>query len=417
MLEARKRVGGRVLTQHIPVAGAASPISVELGAEFVHGLPQESWILMREARLPVYEIMGAHMRYAHGRLEAAVLQDDGSGEVLQRMMDWSALRPRGQDAPFTDFLEAAGIDGHAALRAVRYVEGFNAADSNLISVAALAKQQRAEAAIHSDRLFRIRNGYHQLPAHLAAGFEQAGGSLMLERVAQRIEWRRGWVIINGRDGIGQEFKLRARRAIITVPLGVLQADSIEFVPEPSHALIHARRMAMGPVIRVTLVFKSRFWREEQPFLDDLSFLFVDDDLPGTWWTAAPDPAPIITGWSGGAGNVALIRARAAARGGADALLMVCLETLSRAFDLKIARLHQMLVSWYAHDWQNDEFACGAYSYVPVGALDASDRMAEPVEHTLYFAGEHTDTTGHWGTVHGALRSGLRAANQIRIPEV
>jgi monoamine oxidase len=39
-------------------------------------------------------------------------------------------------------------------------------------------------------------------------------------------------------------------------------------------------------------------------------------------------------------------------------------------------------------------------------------MCMPVNHTLYFAGEHTDTTGHWGTVHAALRSGLRAAGQV-----
>jgi len=32
--------------------------------------------------------------------------------------------------------------------------------------------------------------------------------------------------------------------------------------------------------------------------------------------------------------------------------------------------------------------------------------------SLFFAGEHTDTTGHWGTVHAAMRSGLRAAKQI-----
>ena len=37
---------------------------------------------------------------------------------------------------------------------------------------------------------------------------------------------------------------------------------------------------------------------------------------------------------------------------------------------------------------------------------------EPVAKTLYFAGEHTDITGHWGTVHAAMRSGLRAAAQI-----
>jgi monoamine oxidase len=39
-------------------------------------------------------------------------------------------------------------------------------------------------------------------------------------------------------------------------------------------------------------------------------------------------------------------------------------------------------------------------------------MARPVSDTLYFAGEHTDTAGQWGTVHGALGSGLRAAAQI-----
>jgi monoamine oxidase len=39
-------------------------------------------------------------------------------------------------------------------------------------------------------------------------------------------------------------------------------------------------------------------------------------------------------------------------------------------------------------------------------------MSIPVAGTLYFAGEHTDTTGHWGTVHGAIRSGLRAARQV-----
>jgi uncharacterized protein with NAD-binding domain and iron-sulfur cluster len=39
-------------------------------------------------------------------------------------------------------------------------------------------------------------------------------------------------------------------------------------------------------------------------------------------------------------------------------------------------------------------------------------MATPVAETLYFAGEHTDVTGHWGTVHAAIRSGLRAAQQV-----
>jgi monoamine oxidase len=67
---------------------------------------------------------------------------------------------------------------------------------------------------------------------------------------------------------------------------------------------------------------------------------------------------------------------------------------------------------YTHDWDRDAYAQGAYSYVPAGAIDAPFAMTEPEASTLFFAGEHTDITGHWGTVHAALRSGLRAATQI-----
>jgi predicted flavoprotein YhiN len=76
----------------------------------------------------------------------------------------------------------------------------------------------------------------------------------------------------------------------------------------------------------------------------------------------------------------------------------------------LSDIRQMLSSWHMHDWQRDEYARGAYSYVHVGALDAPDKMRIPVEDTLYFAGEHTDVSGHWGTVHAALATGLAAAD-------
>ena len=67
---------------------------------------------------------------------------------------------------------------------------------------------------------------------------------------------------------------------------------------------------------------------------------------------------------------------------------------------------------HRHDWSLDPFSRGAYSYVVAGALDAPQAMTRPEAGTLFFAGEHTDITGHWGTVHAALGSGLRAAAQI-----
>ena len=71
-----------------------------------------------------------------------------------------------------------------------------------------------------------------------------------------------------------------------------------------------------------------------------------------------------------------------------------------------------LAGHHHFDWSRDPLSFGAYTWVPAGAADASAKISEPVEQTLFFAGEHTDTTGHWGTVHGALRSGLRAAANL-----
>lgn len=230
-------------------------------------------------------------------------------------------------------------------------------------------------------------------------------------IVRRIAWRRGSVEIDGVDSSGSKFSMRSKRCVITLPLAVLQAGAVDFAPSPAAILTQAGRMAMGPVVRVTLLFKSKFWQRSDPKLAHLSFLFASEELPPTWWTAEPDAAATITGWIGGP-KAALFLQRVAARGGSDALLVECLSKLARILGRSAEELRELVISCHSHDWQHDEFALGAYSYAPAGAIDASERMTEPVEQTLFFAGEHTDTTGHWGTVHGAIRSGIRAAGQI-----
>jgi monoamine oxidase len=67
---------------------------------------------------------------------------------------------------------------------------------------------------------------------------------------------------------------------------------------------------------------------------------------------------------------------------------------------------------YFHDWQSDPFSRGAYSYGKVGSDGAQQALGSPVENVLFFAGEATDVSGHNGTVHGAIASGYRAAEEI-----
>ena len=406
ILEARGRIGGRIWTRPIALEHSHLPIAVELGAEFVHGLPQETWSLIKQAGLSTVEIDGSSFWFDGSRLMAANEQRGATEGVLEDLTHWTQRHSSGSDLSFADYLKSQAVDALTARMATNRVEGFNAADQHRISVAALAKQQAAEDAIDADRLFRIEGGYAAVPNFLAEKFIAAGGTLVLEAPAKKIVWKRGAVAVETTSPDG-DLRYHSNCAVITVPLGVLQAQTIEFVPRPSEVLFHADRLEMGAVMRLTLVFKQKFWDPQ------LSFLFAPAESPPTWWTPMPNEAPVITAWAGGP-RAGLLLKLITADGDASALRDQCLATLAKIFALPLSDIRQMLSSWHVHDWQRDEYTRGAYSYVQVGALDAPDKMRIPVEDTLYFAGEHTDASGHWGTVHAALATGLEAADRIRL---
>ncbi len=404
IVEARGRIGGRIWTRSISLARSQLPVPVELGAEFVHGLPLETWSIIKQAGLSTFEIDGSSRRFENGRMLAAHESRATGERVLEEMTQWVQAHPHGGDLSFGEYLKSHAVEALAAGAAANYVEGFNAADQNRISVAALAKQQAAEDAIAADRLFRLEAGYAAIPHFLAGKFIAAGGLLMLEAPVKKIVWTRGAVSVETTRAGGAHL-CRSKRALITVPLGVLQARTIEFVPQPGEVLFNADRLKMGAVVRLTLAFKQKFWDP------GLSFLFAPGESPPTWWTPAPHAAPLLTAWAGGPKAERLLEL-VAADGDAGALRDLSLATLAKIFSLPLSDLRAMLSSWHLHNWQSDEYSRGAYSYVQVGALDAPEKIRTAVEDTLYFAGEHTDVAGHWGTVHAALAAGAAAAAQV-----
>jgi monoamine oxidase len=413
VLEARDRVGGRILT------ALAADAAIEFGAEFIHGEPPEMLALLEELGLPTYELTGANVHYTpDGSLFVEDDEDDSDQDagddpftLLERMTAWSEEHPH-EDFSFREYLSRQGIRDALASGATSYVEGFNAADASRISVRSLALQQRAEDSINGDKASHLRGGYARLPQALAARFEQSGGKLRTSTIVHAVDWSAGKVVVTLATGEA----LEADATIITLPLGVLQAGAVRFTPAPAHILEDANLMVMGQVCRINLLFRSRWWAEiasrQHEALQQLSFL-LPTERPSTgephfhvFWTGFPSLDPVLTAWSGGPAGDRF--------GGMDdhQIAHIACGDLARIFGLTQDQVLDQLVSHHSHDWRHDPFAMGTYSWVPVGAVDASERMSKPVENTLFFAGEHTDTTGHWGTVHGALRSGLRAARQV-----
>ncbi len=96
----------------------------------------------------------------------------------------------------------------------------------------------------------------------------------------------------------------------------------------------------------------------------------------------------------------------------DEIMNHAIQALARIMEVSDGELRRQLISSFTHDWQTDPFSRGAYSYAAVGGLDAAQALAQPIAETLYFAGEATNSDGYNGTVHGAIASGLRAAQEI-----
>ena len=83
ILEARDRIGGRIWTQPIALDQSQPPFAVELGAEFVHGLPQETWSLIKQAGLSTVEVDGSSLWFDGSRLVAANEQRGATEGVLE----------------------------------------------------------------------------------------------------------------------------------------------------------------------------------------------------------------------------------------------------------------------------------------------------------------------------------------------
>ena len=410
VLEARQRIGGRIFTLHDPKCQAP----VELGAEFMHGRPAEIWNPLKRRKIRTREVDGDNWCSIEGRLSPCDFFSEVDS-VLKQMDDGK------RDQSFLEFLDERCPPStnprqqHAREWAIRYVSGFNAADPSVVGVHWLVKGMRAEEEIGGHRAFRAEHGYADLIDIFRQELQNNSVSVQTSTVVEGVQWRPGHVELTV-HGPGRSGVVSAPRVLITVPLGVLQARSdekgaIRFMPElPGEKQDAIRNVVMGKVIRVTLRFRERFWadlpRGSSKTMDKMSFLLSEDDWFPTWWTYSPKKLPLLVGW-------APFQSAERLSGRNEAFVTEqAIRSLHRLLGMSVQELDALLEHAYVHDWQSDPFSRGAYSYGKAGAEDAQQALAAPVENTLFFAGEATDTAGHNGTVHGAIASGRRAAAEI-----
>jgi monoamine oxidase len=372
-----------------PEAQRNAPI--ELGAEFIHGNPPELERFAREHHLAKRAVPDEHWRINGGKFDAV---EDFWGKLGQVFEE---LPSRGRDKSYSDFLKAMR-DGPKESRALAtdFIEGFHAADPKRISALSIAKSEAVSEKINGTQQFRLVAGYGELVRIMEASASVRGARIVFGHVVSRIEWRPHRVLVSVKCG-EDHYRLEAETLILTLPLGVLQSDAVQFEPALVQKEESIRDLAMGNVVKVNLQLRGGLWPEER----DGFIHLATKDFP-TWWKFRN----VVTAWAGGP------KADELAKRSSLEVIESAMESLAEMFgvDMESARKHLEAAQY--HDWRKDPFARGAYSYVPVGATDAGRALARPVQNTLFFAGEATAQAGLQGTVHGAIESGIRAAHEV-----
>jgi monoamine oxidase len=375
ILEARDRIGGRIHTDH-----TYGP--VELGAEFIHGDQAITWAIVRAAGLATIPWGDTRLFARNGSIIPA---NDPLGAQVAALFN-AIYTSSGPEISVAQRLAAlAPPDDPAAGIVSRWLANLEGADVQRLSAPAVAREHIEST--NGATNFHLVGGYDAVPQALAAGLDIQCSSPVV-----RIAWNPAGATLTLASGV----QYQARRVIITVPLGVLQAGLPVFdppLPAPKRAAIEA--LAMGQVSKLVLWFDQAFW-------PDFTVLSTDGCI-ATWWPVETAATPTLMGYTGGPAGIAL-----ADRGEAGAIA-VALAELERLFG-PVAR-HAFRGGRLA-DWSREPWSRGAYSYTPVGAGTARADLAAPVGDVLFFAGEAGVTNGHIATVHGAIETGRRAAQEV-----
>ncbi len=391
LLEARHRIGGRVWTD------TSLGLPLDLGASWIHGIHGNPLTKLADAagaqrivtdyeNTILYDTNGMRLSEAN-RQETERLFE----ELTAQIAAW-------QNNFENDTSLQAAIDrwiadkrlSESAIRRLLFMVNTSIEHEYAADVKDLSLYWFDSAGEYSGDDVIFPGGYSQLSNFLAQGLD-----IRLGHLVQVIETDSKGVKAHTRQGI-----FHAKRAIVTLPVGVLQREAVQFIPKlPASKKKALAGLGFGVLNKVYLQFPHVFWDTNAHLLNYISA------QKGRWceWLnlAALTGAPILLAFN--AGEYGLdIEARSDKE-----IITEAISTLQIIYGKTLPAPQ----GWLITRWRRDPLSGGSYSSLRPGAdpqIYAS--LAEPVNGQLFFAGEATHSK-HPATVHGAYLSGLRAAEE------
>ncbi len=398
VLEARDRVGGRIVTDR------RYGLATDLGASWVHGITESPVAAAAEAfgmRMVEFTVGG----YQPDSRPIAYYGPDGerlSDAAAQSFIDdihtvdaslLGVVASSERDASYRDVTDVAiraqGWTDERAQRVREYLE-HRSEEQYGAWIEDLAAHGLDDDSIDGDEVV-FPDGYDRLPSHLAEGLD-----VRLTHSVSRVDWSAEGVSVTTDFGT-----FSADNAVVTVPVGVLQAHDFVIeppIPEPVAGALS--RLTMNAFEKVFLRFATKFW-------DEGVYAIRQQGPESRWWhswydlTALHDTPTLLTFAAG----PAAVETRDWSE---EEIVDSVLAQLRRLYGDRVEKPTHVHIT----DWLDDPYSHGSYAYMTVGSTTADhDMLATPVGGVLHIAGEATWTDDP-ATVTAALYSGHRAAATI-----
>ncbi|HMN88449.1 MAG TPA: NAD(P)/FAD-dependent oxidoreductase [Saprospiraceae bacterium] len=385
ILEASGQIGGRIR----PLQGFAD-FDIELGAEEIHGSRSEWYRLVKSTNAKIFRDNNTDFYFYNNRL----IEDRVANSTpdLKKAFDFerSAKKHRGADATVLQQLQKSSVPPAAYSIVNALLSNEYGTSNDRLSMRGITEEEERWSAGDDNYAISGRN-YLSI---LQEKYADAISKVTLNAPVQRIDYT------------GQRIELQtpaqtviADRVIITIPLAVLQAGDVQFTPDlPSEKRSAIANIGMGAGMKIILKFREPFWGA------GVGSIYGSGYVPEFWATNEGRGAtPVLTAFVMGA-NAEYLSAQ-----GQQAIPIVMSE-LDAMYDNRAA---STFVEGRIMDWGKEPYIKGAYSYPVVGGgITARATLAKALHERLFFAGEATHTQGHNSTVHGALETGIRAADEV-----
>ncbi|MDA8827957.1 FAD-dependent oxidoreductase [Luminiphilus sp.] len=429
LIEATDRIGGRVKSATL------GDIRVELGAEehYLGAGGNPVWPAIRA------EYGNSVYTNAYEGLEAYSM-DQGAGTCwttplalnpcandpdvarVSEFYDWYWQPDLHQDATTSvadDLLAAFGVgEGHRAYHL--YDEGI-AGGSYATNLTRLG----ARSLALQDSQWALSSGIRVL-SDKALGYADALQTVWWDEVLADVDLLLSSPVVSidtSGDGVVatdiQGRRHSARHIVVTVSVGVLQAEAIDFIPDLPETTVRAyNAIGIDSGMKVPLRFRSAWWETES---EPLGWL-VTEGVAGACWAPSNYKTAansfVLMCYPMGDNAKALSERAAGQDGAGDATIInAILQDLDNTFPQAPGAASANFIEGLVQDWGSAPYTLGVYSFpVQDTYLSSSNNkrrdLRGPVaDDRIFFAGEATHEENP-ATVVGALQEGERAALAI-----